>query len=167
MKFYLMSGLCGAGKTTISKQFAQENNCRYISIDSFYKAVFGDNLTHTHRDEVWELCFKALDIAFEDRVDVVLDTNSPKLKNRKQIFEQFAKRYDESYILYVQTDAEQCMKNNRQRDRQIPEEEMKKIINAYEEPIEQELADWTDIYIVRNENNSILPAMSMRKRSQQ
>ena len=153
MKFYLMTGYCGSGKTTFAKEFAKKNNCRYISIDNFYKAVFGDDITHTHSDFVWKLCFEALNLAYQDKVNVVLDTNSPRPYERNFVFEKIAKLFDERYIIFVDTPPELCKENNKRRSRVIPEDKMNKIIQAYVPPTQDELANWLTIYCVKNNNN--------------
>ena len=49
----VMCDLPGAGKTTFAKMFAKKNNYRYISIDNFYQAVFGNETEHYHKYQVW------------------------------------------------------------------------------------------------------------------
>lgn len=43
---YLMTGISGSGKTTFARDFALKNNLRYLNIDNFYLATFGDENTH-------------------------------------------------------------------------------------------------------------------------
>lgn len=155
MKFYLLTGYCGAGKSTFAKKFAKENNCRYISIDNFYLAVFGNETDHIHRDFVWDLCFTALKLAKEDGVDVILDTNSPNPELRYYIYERIAKYFDERHIIYIEANVDLCLANNKNRSRVIPDNEMSKLTTSYIAPTNDELKYWTSIIHYINDSNNL------------
>ena len=53
----LYCGLAGAGKSTHAREYATKSNARYISIDAFYEACFGDPKIHTHEFEVWMMFY--------------------------------------------------------------------------------------------------------------
>ena len=77
----LYCGLAGAGKSTHAREYATKSNARYISIDAFYEACFGDPKIHTHEFEVWMMFYNAIRLAGTDHVSVVIDTNAPTRAN--------------------------------------------------------------------------------------
>lgn len=161
-KMYLMTGVSGSGKTTFAKKFARENNLRYLNIDNFYLATFGDENTHAHEFDVWMMFYRAIEIASRDGVDVIIDTNAPTVSNRNEIYNWFGHMFAENYMIYIYAPADLCFKNNASRKRVIPQDEMVKMYNDYERPREEEARKWTEIYEVNNDDNTF---SKMEKRS--
>ena len=158
---YLMTGVSGSGKTTFAKKFARENNLRYLNIDNFYLATFGDENTHEHEFDVWMMFYRAIEIASRDDVDIIIDTNSPTISNRDEIYNWFGHMFAENYMIYIYATADLCLKNNANRNRVIPKEELIKMYTDYEPPHEEECCKWDKIYEVYNIHNEFT---EMRKR---
>lgn len=152
-KMYLMTGVSGSGKTTFAKEFAHRNNLRYLSIDNFYCATFGDENVHKHEFDVWMMFYRAIEIASRDNVDIIIDTNSPTVSNRDEIYNWFGHMFAENYMIYIYASSDLCFKNNTNRNRVIPQDEMIKMYKDYECPDEEEALQWTKIYEVFNDNN--------------
>lgn len=153
-KAYVMTGLSGAGKTTFGKKFAKENNLRYLNIDNFYTAVFGNGSNHTHKFTIWEMFYKAVDIAVFDGVDVLLDVNSPNRTDRNILAHALGPKYDVKCLIFIDTPTSLCISNNLSRDRVIPPDDMEKIIKSYQAPTIEEKDVWTNIYHIKNNANS-------------
>lgn len=147
----VMCGLPGAGKTTFAKMFAKKNNYRYISIDNFYQAVFGNETEHYHKYQVWEILYKAVDLAIEDGVNVILDTNAPNPSDREILYERIGKKFAHRTIVYVENDPDTCKENNKHRNRVIPDEQMDYIINRFISPTKEELKHWELQKVNKNE----------------
>lgn len=147
----VMCGLPGAGKTTFAKMFANKNNYRYISIDNFYTAVFGNETEHYHKYQVWEMLYKAVELAIEDEVNVILDTNAPNPNDREILYERIGKKFDHRTIVYVENDPDTCKENNKHRIRVIPDEQMNYIINRFIPPTKEELKHWELQTVNKNE----------------
>ena len=127
---FLMSGPCGAGKTTLSHQLAQEKYLRYLGIEDFYAAFFGSELIHMHEDEVWEAFSIAIRCAMEDGVDVIIDTNAPTRADRQWFVDRFP---DFTFhLISVSAPREICQKNNAARARVIPAKELDELYDAFE-----------------------------------
>lgn len=151
---YLMTGVSGSGKTTFAKEFARKNNLRYLNIDNFYLATFGDENTHEHEFDVWMMFYRAIEIASRDDVDIIIDTNAPTISNRDEIYNWFGRMFAENYIIFIDAPADLCFRNNSNRERVIPEDEMIRMIGKYERPHKEETRKWDNIYIVHNDNNT-------------
>lgn len=151
---YLMTGVSGSGKTTFAKEFAHKNNLRYLNIDNFYLATFGNENTHEHEFDVWMMFYRAIEIASRDNVDIIIDTNAPTISNRDEIYNWFGQMFAENYIIFIDAPADLCFRNNSNRERVIPEDEMIRMIGKYERPHKEETRKWDNIYIVHNDNNT-------------
>lgn len=147
----VMCGLPGAGKTTFAKMFAKKNGYRYISIDNFYQAVFGNETEHYHKYQVWEMLYKALDLAIEDGVNVILDTNAPNPSDRSILFDKVGKRFSHRTIVYIENDPNTCKENNKHRSRVIPDDQMDYIIDRFVPPTKEELKYWQLQTVNKNE----------------
>jgi predicted kinase len=152
-KMYLMHGLSGAGKTEFAKRFARENNLRYLSIEDFYAAFFGSELIHQNEEEVWAAFEIAIRVAEKEQVDIIVDTNSPRRADRDWFFEKFP-TYSINLII-IDTPVELCLKNNRERERKIPEEEMQKMITELEPVTEDELGRYESVVVYKNTDNHL------------
>lgn len=151
---YLMTGVSGSGKTTFAKEFAHKNNLRYLNIDNFYLATFGNENTHEHEFDVWMMFYRAIEIASRDNVDIIIDTNAPTISNRDEIYNWFGQMFAENYIIFIDAPGDLCVRNNSNRGRVIPEDEMVRMIGKYERPHKEETRKWDNIYIVHNDNNT-------------
>ena len=149
---YLMHGLSGAGKTEFAKRFARENNLRYLSIEDFYAAFFGSELIHEHEEEVWAAFEIAIRAAEHDLIDIIVDTNSPRRADRDWFFEKFP-TYSINLII-IDTSVEECLANNRERARRIPEEEMQKMITEIEPVTDDELLRYESVTVYKNVNRT-------------
>ena len=149
-KMYLMCGCSGAGKTTFSKQFAKENNLKYLGIDDFYALINGDECLHTNTFEVWIEFYKAIHDAEVNNIDVIIDTNAITRSHREQFLEWFPTF--EHHLIFISADVDLRKKNNKSRRRQIPDDIMDKMTKRLESP-------WIDekfktIYFIENINNN-------------
>ena len=152
-KLYLMTGVSGSGKTTFAKEFARKNNLRCLNIDNFYYATFGDENIHKHEFDVWMMFYRAIEIASRDNTDIIIDTNSPTISNRDEIYNWFGHMFSENYMIYIYAPIQLCLKNNTSRRRIIPKNELIKMYNDYEVPHPDEARKWNKIYEICNNNN--------------
>lgn len=151
-KMFLMTGPSGAGKTTLSTQLVRERNLRYLSIENFYLAFFGDETVHIHEEEVWRSFEAAIKVAESDGVDILVDTNAPARKDR----EWFIQRFPGFEICLIVVEAPEllCRKNNQNRTRTIPELEMDEIFKNLEPVSSDEMDLYDTVELYRNTDNS-------------
>ena len=149
---FLMTGPCGAGKTTLAQRLTKERHLRCLSIDDFYAAFFGSDQVHEHREQVWEAFAIAIRIALEDDVDVLIDTNSPSRADRDWFLERFPGCT--FHLIIVEADKELCLANNRERSRKIPEAEMESMFNRLEPVTYDEMKNYESVELYENRDNS-------------
>ena len=152
-KMYLMTGVSGSGKTTFARDFALKNNLSYLTIDNLYLAIICDENTHEHEFDVWMMFYRAIEIASRDGADIIIDTNSPTISNRDEIYNWCGHMFSENYMIYIYAPIELCLKNNTSRRRIIPQNELIKMYNDYESPNPDEARKWNKIYEICNNNN--------------
>lgn len=145
-KFFLMTGMSGAGKTTFAKMYAKENHLLYLCPDDFYALVNGDERLHIHEYEIWRMIFDAIRLAERDHRDIILDTNSPTRANRTSLLDTFPE-FDEYILIEKKAPFDVCWENNQNRHRTIPEKDFRMIWRSLE-PVVEELEDsrWNRIF---------------------
>lgn len=156
-KMYLMSGASGAGKTTFAKQFISnlemiaQKEIQYLCIDDFYRVFNGSEKRHEDEFDVWIAFFQAIHLAELKGRNVLIDTNSPTLTKRIEFLDWFPSF--EHHLIFIDANAELCIKNNKSRNRVIPMEEMQNILASVERPTPNEDARWKTISMYRNNDN--------------
>lgn len=150
-KLYMMCGVSGSGKTTWAKKFAEENNLLYLNPDNFYALYNGDERRHLHEFEIWMALYRALHMAEEDKRDCVFDTNAPSFTDRAQIIDWFPSF--EHHLVCIYAPAELCLRNNANRNRVIPPEEMEKMFARFQMPGEDDAALWDSVTCLKNDSN--------------
>ncbi len=151
-KMFLMTGPSGAGKTTLASQLVQERSLRYLDIENFYLAFFGDETVHNHEEEVWRSFEAAIKVAEADGIDILVDTNAPARKDREWFIQRFPGF--EICLIVVEAPEMLCRKNNQTRTRTIPEFEMDEIFKNLEPVNSDEMAWYSIVELYRNTDNS-------------
>ena len=142
---YLMSGPSAAGKTTFAKNMLVSNpTMRYLGIDDFYEMFHGTVHNHSHEFQVWMSFFEAINVAVEDGVDVVIDTNSPTVVMRSQFLDWFGK-FDRYELIFINASLKDCREMNAKRARTVPESELLRMYHQVEHPSILEDSRWDAI----------------------
>lgn len=156
-KMLLVSGCSAVGKTTFSKQFVAKYGFRYLSADNFYAAINGDESIHENKFEVWMSLYRAIYIAQEQNVDILIDANTLTKVDRDQLLGWFPKF--EHHLIYIYADPELRRLNNLTRSRHVPESVMDRMTLAVEEPTWNDLDDrWFSFMRINNVNNNFIIA---------
>ncbi len=147
-----MTGPCGAGKTTLATRLIKERNLRLIEPEWFYHAFFGSDLVHREKDTVWEAISLAISVAEKEGVDILIDTTSPSKADREWFFKRFPSF--EFHLIIVETPKEICLKNNRERERVIPDDDMEEVFSRIEPISDDEMTKYASIELYRNTDNT-------------
>lgn len=139
-KMYLMCGLSGVGKTTFSKDFIKKNpGIIRLSIDNYYEVYrkgFGVEDPWSDPDisfRVWIQFFQEIHQKERYGCDVIIDTNAPTYVKRRQFIDWFP-NFEEHNLIFIHAEPELCIKNNLERSRTIPRDEMEKMVLELELP---------------------------------
>lgn len=118
-KMFLICGISGVGKTTLSKRMAEKHNLLRIGVDDFYAKVNGDEKDRRNKFEVWIEFFKAIHAAEEENIDCVIEASGLTRHQRMEFVEWFPEF--EHHLIFIEAAAELRNRNNDKRDRVVPE----------------------------------------------
>ena len=157
-KMFLMCGHPGSGKSTYAKELAKQNHYRYLSIDDMYAAFNGDPTSHENKFDVWMTFFRQIHAAEVAGQDIVVDTNAPTRADRDEFLNWFPSF--EHHLIWVIAPLDLCLKNNQNRSRVIPTDQMHKLFEFFE-PIRYDeycwhsgrRSKWVSISTIMNNNN--------------
>lgn len=147
-KFIMLVGLTGSGKSYYAKTL---KGYKVFSSDS-YRAIIGENENdQTVNNEVFKKLLEDIKYELLMGSDVVLDATNLSSKRRRHWCNELKDYEKECHVIL--TSFEQCLKNNSERDRNLPCYVMKKMYKNFEMPYLEE--GWSDIKLVYpfNEEN--------------
>ena len=155
-KMFLMCGDPGSGKSFFARKLAKDNGYRYLSIDDMYAVFNGDPHSHDNKFDVWMTFWRQIHAAEMAGHDIVVDTNAPTRLDRNEFLNWFASF--EHHLIWVEASEELCLRNNANRSRVIPREQMKAMFAFFEPPDIREnmgshRSKWASISYVPNNNN--------------
>lgn len=128
MRFYLMIGLPGIGKTTFIKdRLGIKKEIIVISPDNERFALFdyektGIDFVPERENEVWKIVFDKLIKATLTAKDIVFDATNLKVKRRNKILSKIAHTHYTIYYIYFQANLQLALKRNSERKRKVPVE---------------------------------------------
>lgn len=136
---FVMIGPAGCGKSTIAKQIAEKYLAEVYSSDSIREELYGDESVQKNPGLVFRTLYRRASDDLAIGCDVVIDATNLTVKNRKKIFKTF-KRYEwvRFVAVPVEVPLEVCLKQNRERNRHVPEEVICRMYGQYQAPTIEE-----------------------------
>ena len=146
--FYLICGISGGGKTTLSKKIIKLNpNIKMYDVDEYYAKVNGDERIHTNFFDVWISLYQDLHKSELNNEDVLLTTNALTVSQRTQFVEWFPTF--KHHLIWVTAPKEKCFEGNKNRTRQVPENKLLEFWEDMEFPNASEKG-WDSICQITN-----------------
>lgn len=135
-KVFILSGISGSGKSTWVKKNASD--AAYINADTIRKELTGDASDQSRNDEVFAKVFSRFKSLLNFGVkDIVVDNTSPTFKDREKYYSLIPKTFD-IYLVSIKPDVEKAMKQNKMRERQVPDDVIKRQASKFEGPTQWE-----------------------------
>lgn len=152
-KLMVMVGLPASGKSTYAKKIAIEENAIILSSDKLREELYGDINDSEHNTEVFSELHRRIKENLEQGKNVIWDSTNINYKKR-QAFLKELKRLDITKECHLMaTPYELCIKQNKQRDRQVPEDVIRRMYkNIY---VPQMYEGFNEINIVYNTGDMI------------
>lgn len=146
LRFIMMIGISGSGKSTIAKDIAntKDNDIKIISSDAIRKELLGDEENQDKNAFVFEEMGKRTKQALKDGKHVVYDATNISRKKRRGFLQQLPKNV-EKIAYFVSTDYTNSLINNENRERQVPEHVIKRMYKNMQVPIYSE--GWDKIIV--------------------
>jgi len=119
--FYLVCGISGGGKTTLSQRIKELNPQIevFMDTDEYYAKRNGDERIRENTYDVWRAIFDDLHKYEAEEKDVLLSTNSLTVAQRRQFIEWFPTY--KHHMIWVIAPLNLCLLGNKKRYRHIPE----------------------------------------------
>lgn len=117
-KMFLICGISGVGKTTLSQRLSKKHNLLRLGIDDFYAKVNGDEKDRRNKFNVWIEFFEAIHEAEENNIDCVVEASGLTRHQRREFVEWFP-TFDH-HLVFIEADADLRNKNNVARERVVP-----------------------------------------------
>lgn len=126
----LFCGAPGSGKTTLSKQMAEEYGAERLSLDEMK--------LYRHRELV-----RPISHLLRDGKSVIVDSVFTRVKWRKMILESVSNIPCRKVLVYMDTPMEECVRRNAQRPNPLPEFVVIDIYQSIQKPTLDE--GWDEI----------------------
>lgn len=150
-KMYVMCGISGSGKTSLSTKIAKDNNIKRLGIDDFYAKINGDECKHENTFNVWIAFFQEIQNTFINGEDCIIDTNALVWHQRMQFIEWFPNF--EHHLIFIDAPLELQKKNNQSRRRKVPDDVMNKMAEKLQKPTAELDKNWDSITYIENKEN--------------
>lgn len=141
----VMVGLPGSGKSTLSYRLAQETNTVIFSSDELRKEMFGDTEDQNHNADVFNELHKRIKHCLNNGGNAIYDACNISSKRRRAFLSELKKIDCVKKCVIAATPYEQCLKNNKNRDRQVPEYAIDNMYKHWNTPYWFE--GWDDIQV--------------------
>ncbi|MDA8234660.1 MAG: ATP-binding protein [Clostridia bacterium] len=128
----IMCGLPGSGKST----YARELPGRYVSTDEIREFVTGDARNIYHDDLVFTMAREMVKQFLKGGEDVVYDATNLTRADRKKAAKWAGDR--PVRVVWVDCPLELALERNRERERQVPEEVIRRMAKRFQIPNEEE-----------------------------
>lgn len=147
--FYMLVGLPGSGKSNIARKMKEENpKIQILSSDELRKELWGNENTQGDNSVLFKELHNRIKFCLENGVDCIYDATNISSKRRVAFLNEL-KRFNDlnKTCIFVLTSIEKCLKNNKNRERKVPEEVIKGMYLRFDVPQYRE--GWDNIIIER------------------
>ena len=133
-KFIMMCGLPASGKSTYAKELALKYNAVILSSDKLRIEMYDDVNDQQHNEEIFKELHKRIKENLISGKNVIMDSTNINSKRRRAFLSELKNIpcVKECYI--IATPYEECLKRNKERDRVVPEEVIKKMYLNWNTP---------------------------------
>lgn len=154
---YVMVGLPASGKSTWAKELIEQHviTSKYaiVSTDDLRQELLGDINAQNQNTEVFNEAYKRIQSYLKKGIDVYFDATNINYKKRMDIINRFKKYADDIDAIMIATPYEECIERNKKRERQVPEDVIKRMyMNFY---VPQFFEGFDNITIIRNTNKFV------------
>jgi len=134
--FIIMTGLPGAGKTTISNFLEDKYNFTRVSTDDIKKEIYGEEYTTYDLNLIFNKQYKLFEELMKNKKNVISDSNSATNWQRERL-KMLANKYEYNYqIVYCKANLDIIKKRLLERENNTTIHKLSHYLDELEEPIE-------------------------------
>lgn len=149
-KLFMMIGIPASGKTSLAEQIVKSEGAEIVSSDNIRKELYGDESIQGDSNKVFKIVENRIINGLKNNKNMIYDATNINYKRRMTFLQKIRKLKVEKIAIMVATPYEQCLIRNSQRERQVPEEVIKRMyFNFY---VPQYFEGWDDIQIKYTNN---------------
>lgn len=141
VRLIMMCGLPASGKTTLAKKISRRYDMEIISSDSIRKELYGDENVQQDNSKVFRLVQDRLVNYINKGQSVIMDATNLISRKRRGFINEIKKRTKISFssiIIITSATLHECLVNNLNRERHVPEEVIGKMRKTFQMPCYQE-----------------------------
>lgn len=150
-KLFMMIGIPASGKTSLAEQIAKSEDAEIVSSDNIRKELYGDENIQGDNNKVFRILQDRVVKGLKANKNMIYDATNISYKTRMAFLQRIKKIEVEKVAIMVATPYEQCLIRNSQRERQVPEEVIKRMYCNFYVP--QYFEGWDDIQIKYTNNH--------------
>lgn len=131
---YFICGIPASGKTYYAYNIASTKNATVIDSDEYREKLFGDENCQDNNQKLFDAIHKDIKALLKDGKNVVYSATNLSSKRRRAFVNELTKIPCEKKCVIMATPFEQCLENNRNRERQVPEDDMWRMYKSWQTP---------------------------------
>lgn len=144
IKFIMMVGIPGSGKSYLANKIAQAEKAIVVSSDKIREELFGNASETAKSSVVFGEMLRRSVRTLKKGCSVIYDATNIRSSERKSLLKKFDQYYKECYFIKVPLD--EALKRNLSRSRQVPEEVIVKMFERLQPPEATE--GWDNIKVI-------------------
>jgi predicted kinase len=134
MLAYIMIGAPGSGKSTKANQISRSEDAEVVCLDTLRKELWGDESVQGPWEELRQRFVARVSEIAESGRTIIVDATHARAKNRKYTLSVLhINGYDEIQPVIVHPSLDCCLKQNAARDRQVPEDVIRRMWNSIDQ----------------------------------
>lgn len=130
----MVCGLPGSGKSTFAKELAEEMNAAVFSSDALREEMFGDSQNQGNNQKLFRELHKRIKECLKSGKSAVYDATNVNSKKRRAFLNELKNIRCNKMCVIMATPYEQCLENNKNRDRVVPEYVIEQMYRKWQTP---------------------------------
>lgn len=156
MKFFMLIGLPGSGKSTYAKKLKEIENANIYSSDAIREELYGSEDVQGDPTEIFSLLHTRVKADLAAQRNVIYDATNIAAKRRIGFLQEINKVSCEKIAIVFATPYAECLRRNAGRDRQVPEQAIERMYHQFDIPSYAE--GFTDIQIIYPDDSKLSSA---------
>ena len=133
-KFIMMCGLPASGKSTYAKELALKYNAKIFSSDELREEMLNDVNNQDHNTDIFIELHRRIKAHLASGGNAVYDATNINSKKRRAFLSELKNINCIKKCYIVATPYEKCLKRNKERDRVVPEDVIKRMYLNWNTP---------------------------------
>ncbi len=144
-KLIMLVGLPASGKSTLAKELSEKYDATIHSSDTLRKRLLGDENNQNDNGKLFNVLHNEIKMHLKNGISTIYDATNINYKRRKAFLSELKNIECKKICIVVATPYQKCLANNKTRERNIPEDVIRRMYMNWTTPYWYE--GWDDIQI--------------------